>query len=109
MMRNVEDMTVRKMMEVAQIRETESFGTVVEEFTKKFKCALTKDELQNLKSSSCRSNANAFAHLDPASRESNEYVTRLIEYLSDHGRKEEETRYRHYIDFAFDKMPIVRR
>lgn len=41
LMRNVEDMTVRKMMEVAQILEMASFGTVVEEFTKKFKCALT--------------------------------------------------------------------
>jgi hypothetical protein len=64
LMRNVEHMTVRKMMEVAQIPETASFGTVVEEFTKKFKCALTKDELQNLKSSSGRSDANAFARLD---------------------------------------------
>jgi len=109
LMRNVEDMTVRKMMEVAQIPETASFGTVVEEFMNNFKCALTKDELQNLKSSSGRSNANAFAHLNPTSHESSEYLTRLIEYLSDHGRKEEETRYRHYIDFAFGKTLILRR
>ena len=109
LMRNVEDMALRKMMEVAQIPETASFGTVVEEFTNKFKCALTKDELQNLKSSSGRLNANAFAYLDPASRESSEYLTKLIEYLSDHGRKEEGTLYCHYIDFAFGKTPIVRR
>jgi len=109
LMRNVEDMAIRKMMEVARIPQTASFGTVVEEFTKKFKSALTEDELQHLKLSSGRSNANAFAHLDPASAESREYAARLIEYLSSHGRKEETTRYRHYIDFAFGKTALVRR
>lgn len=42
LMRNVEVMAMRKMMEVAQIPETASFGTVIEEFTNKIQMCFDK-------------------------------------------------------------------
>jgi len=93
LMRNVEDMKIRKMTRVAQIPETESHAQIVDGFTKKFKCALTNHELDQLKSLSGRSSASAFAHIDPNSQETRDYMTNFTEYLKDHGRAADSAKY----------------
>jgi len=108
-MRNLEDMTLRKMRDHNTVSESDNYESQVDEFDRRFHSTLSSSALDHLRHSRYRDRANDKAHQHRKSESARNNVDKLLKYLNENGPVSQRKLVEEYTNFLWGKDEIRRK